>query len=75
VLSTDVESFHQAYLEIGRQLQVPGLEEEKADSKELVQRHLSQESTGQWLIIFDNADDIDIWFKKPASGTDGKYFC
>lgn len=64
---TNVENVQQAYLEIGRQLQVPGLEEDKADVKKLVQDRLSQEGAGQWLLILDNADDVDMWFEK----TDG----
>ena len=43
---------------------MPGLEEKQADVKKLAQRHLSQESAGQWLLIFDNADDVDMWIKK-----------
>jgi hypothetical protein len=39
-------------------------EEENADVKTLVQHQLSQESTGRWLLVFDNADDIDLWFGK-----------
>jgi hypothetical protein len=66
---TSGESFEQAYLEIGRQLQIPSLEEQKADVKRLVQRHLNQESTGQWLLIFDNADDTDMWFNNPGNKT------
>jgi tetratricopeptide (TPR) repeat protein len=67
---TNIESFQQAYLEIGRQLQIPDLEEEKSDVRKLVQHHMSQESTGQWLLIFDNADDIDMWFKNIGTKTE-----
>ena len=67
VAATNIENVQQAYLDIGRQLQVPGLEEDKADVKKLVQDRLSQESAGQWLLILDNADDVDMWFEK----TDG----
>jgi tetratricopeptide (TPR) repeat protein len=65
----NAERCQQAYLEIGRQLQIPGLEEEKADIRKLVQYHLSQESSGQWLLIFDNADDIDMWFESTGGKT------
>jgi hypothetical protein len=51
-----------AYREIGKQLRVPGLEDEKADVLGLVKQHISLESTGQWLFILDNADDVDLWF-------------
>lgn len=62
--ATNTESLQQAYLEAGRQLCIPGLEEGQADVKELVQRHLSNENAGRWLLIFDNVDDIDIWINQ-----------
>lgn len=58
--ATIIENLQQAFLEIDRQLHIPGLNEEQADLKMLIQRHLSQQSTGLWLLIFDNADDIDM---------------
>jgi tetratricopeptide (TPR) repeat protein len=61
VPATNIESLQQAYLEIGRQLQIPGLEEEQADVKKLVQSYLTGESAGRWLLIFDNADDMNMW--------------
>jgi len=61
VSATNMESLQQAYLKIGRQLQIPGLEEEQADVKKLVQSYLNEESAGRWLLIFDNADDMDMW--------------
>ena len=58
--ATNVESLQQAYLEVGQQLGIPGIDEEKADVKKLVQDRLSQDSAGRWLLIFDNADDIEM---------------
>jgi nucleoside phosphorylase/tetratricopeptide (TPR) repeat protein len=69
VPAASVETFEQAYLEIGRLLQVPGLADEKADVKKLIKRHLSQESVGRWLLILDNADDDDVWFKDGGSNS------
>jgi hypothetical protein len=66
--ATNAESLQRAYLEAGQQFGISGLEEERADVKKLVQRHLSQESAGRWLLIFDNADDIDMWIKKDGNG-------
>ncbi|KAI9764071.1 MAG: hypothetical protein M1840_008875 [Geoglossum simile] len=64
VPATNTESLQQAYLDVGQQLGIHGLQEEQADVKKLVQRHLSQESAGQWLLIFDSADDMDTWINK-----------
>ncbi|KAH8694330.1 hypothetical protein GQ44DRAFT_719472 [Phaeosphaeriaceae sp. PMI808] len=66
---TNVESMLEAYLEIGRQLQIPNIEQEKPEVQKIVQRSLSQESSGRWLLVFDNADDIDMWTEKAGSTT------
>ncbi|KAF2176127.1 TPR-like protein, partial [Zopfia rhizophila CBS 207.26] len=66
---TNVESMLEAYLEIGQQLQIPNVEQEKAEVQKLVQDRLSQESSGRWLLVFDNADDINIWTDKTDNTT------
>jgi tetratricopeptide (TPR) repeat protein len=62
VPATSVESLQQAFENIGRQLRLSGLEHGHADVKKLVQRHLNQESAGQWLLILDNVDEVDMWY-------------
>jgi tetratricopeptide (TPR) repeat protein len=62
--ATNRESLHQAYLDVAQQLGIPGWEDDKEDVKKLVQGYLSKESTGRWLLVFDNADDIDMWIDK-----------
>ena len=62
VRASDVISFDNAYRYIGQQLEIPGLEDDKADVKKLVKSRLSQESTGKWLLIMDNADDFEIFY-------------
>jgi Cdc6-like AAA superfamily ATPase len=68
--ATTTESLQQAYLDVGQQLGIPGLQKEQADVKKLVQRYLSQESAGQWLLIFDNADDMDMWINTGRNNND-----
>jgi tetratricopeptide (TPR) repeat protein len=58
-----IESLHQSYLDVARQLKIPGSDEDKADAKKLVQAYLSKESAGRWLLVFDNADDVNMWIK------------
>jgi hypothetical protein len=48
------------YLDVAQQLGIPRWEEDKADVKRLMQGYLSKESIGQWLLVFDNANDIDM---------------
>lgn len=67
--ATNSGSLLQAYLEVGQQLGISGLDEEQADIKKLVQCHLSQESAGRWLLIFDNADDMDMWIQNARYGS------
>ena len=66
--ATNVESLEKAYREVAQQLAIPGWEEDKADVKRLVQGYLSKESAGQWLLVFGNADDINMWINPPGSG-------
>jgi tetratricopeptide (TPR) repeat protein len=69
----NAETLHQAYLNVMRQLGIPGWDDDKADVKRLVQEHLSKESTGQWLLVFDNADDMDIWVAKAGSEKESEH--
>lgn len=59
-----ISSFENAYREIGDQLQVEGIRDVGADAKSLVKEALSQESRGEWLLIIDNADDVDLFFDR-----------
>jgi len=65
--ATNIESLYQAYLNIGRQLGIPAWEDKEANIKKLGQEYLTKHNTGQWLLVFDNADDIDMWIAKPGS--------
>ncbi|KAK5422306.1 hypothetical protein LTR06_000563 [Exophiala xenobiotica] len=72
VQATDHLTFEKDILEIGKKLNVPGIQDEKADVKNLVKQYLSQESAGNWLMTLDNADDEGIWgvpAKPSANGT------
>jgi tetratricopeptide (TPR) repeat protein len=64
-----MESLHQTYLNIAQLLSIPGREDKEADVKKLVREHLSSDNAGQWLLVYDNADDIDMWISKPGSGS------
>jgi hypothetical protein len=72
VQATDHLTFEKDILEIGKKLNIPGIQDEKADAKNLVKQYLSQESAGNWLMILYNADDEGIWgvpAKPSANGT------
>ncbi|RHZ52142.1 hypothetical protein CDV55_102329 [Aspergillus turcosus] len=56
---TTPESVEQAYMSIASEL---GMTNTKpAGVKEQVKAYLSQHSTAKWLLIFDNADDMQMW--------------
>ncbi|KAI1365233.1 hypothetical protein F5Y08DRAFT_304790 [Xylaria arbuscula] len=61
----DLVSFENAYREIGRLLQLPGINDENTDTKLLVKTGLSDARAGSWLLIIDNADDTDMLFSCP----------
>ncbi|OOF90643.1 hypothetical protein ASPCADRAFT_156291 [Aspergillus carbonarius ITEM 5010] len=56
---TSYESVDQAYVNVAQKFGIPGVKPE--DVKQAVSNYLSQESAGEWLLIFDNADDSDMW--------------
>jgi tetratricopeptide (TPR) repeat protein len=62
VPALSLESFEQACGEIARTLRIPLAAGDKEDVKELVRQYLSARRAGKWLLIVDNADDIEIVF-------------
>lgn len=66
------ESFKVAYRNIGKLLRIPGIDDEKADVKQLVKTKLSEKDSGEWLMIIDNADDTSILFHEPTDGSSEK---
>ena len=57
-----MESMEQACNDIARIRGISQATDDKQDIKELVRRYLSSEVAGQWLLIVDNADDMDLVF-------------
>ncbi|KAF7169684.1 hypothetical protein CNMCM6106_004524 [Aspergillus hiratsukae] len=56
---TSYESLEQAYMSIASKLEMTDIK--PAEVKEQVKAYLSQESMAKWLLLFDNADDMDMW--------------
>jgi tetratricopeptide (TPR) repeat protein len=59
--ATNMESLHQAYVAVAKQLGIPGLENSDTNVKKLVQEYLSNDGAGKWILIYDNADDLRMW--------------
>jgi len=61
-----IPKFEQAYMAIARKLHLPGIDDAKADVMELVAEHLGEEDTGPWLLVLDNADDLEMLTVSPV---------
>jgi tetratricopeptide (TPR) repeat protein len=62
-----LETFEQACREVAGVLGILRAEDSKEDAKELVQRHLSAERAGKWMLVVDNADNVEV-----VKGSDGE---
>ena len=58
--------FEEAYKRIARELSIPGYEDPNVDTFQLVSRFLDDDANGSWLLVLDNADDSDTFFR-PSS--------
>jgi hypothetical protein len=70
ISATSTASFENGFDDIGQALQVPRIREDKADVKSLVKTFLSQESAGRWLLIIDNADDMEMLYSRANESTE-----
>lgn len=61
IAATTRESLEQGYFKIAQELDIPGRNNENVNAMQLVQDHLSKDSTGPWLLVFDKADGISMW--------------
>ncbi|KAL7934422.1 P-loop containing nucleoside triphosphate hydrolase protein [Trichoderma chlorosporum] len=60
VPAIDVTTFENAYREIGRGLNIQGIDDNAADVKSLVKSALRQ-SAEPWLLVIDNADEMALF--------------
>jgi nucleoside phosphorylase/tetratricopeptide (TPR) repeat protein len=70
--STSMEAVEQAFMSISEQLGLQNVT--PADVKTQVKAWLSLETAGLWLLIIDNADDIDMWVSSKNSSLALKSF-
>ena len=70
IAATTTENLHQGYLNVARELNISGWDDPQANLKKLVQTYLDSENAGQWLLVFDNADDLDMWITVPKPSDD-----
>jgi tetratricopeptide (TPR) repeat protein len=65
--AVSMESFEQACVEIAQELGIAQAADKEEDAKELVKQYLSSSRAGRWLLVVDNADDLDIMFGREQS--------
>lgn len=58
--------FEQAYKDIAAKVELPERNDPKADILRLVYNWLCDERNGRWLMIWDNADDSDVFYSSDA---------
>ncbi|KAF1950535.1 hypothetical protein CC80DRAFT_228667, partial [Byssothecium circinans] len=62
--------FEEAYRDIADRLQLPGRSDPKANVLRLVSNWLQDEANGRWMMILDNADDVNVFYPKQAHASD-----
>nr|XP_036584595.1 uncharacterized protein CTRU02_05670 [Colletotrichum truncatum]KAF6794113.1 hypothetical protein CTRU02_05670 [Colletotrichum truncatum] len=62
VPAVDTVMFENAYRDIGRALSIQSIEDDEADVKGLVKAALERDGDRSWLLIIDNADDMELLF-------------
>ena len=62
------ERFEDSYRDIATRLRLPGHLDPKTDLLRLVYNWLHNEEIGEWLMILDNADNLELFYPK-AHGT------
>ncbi|KAH8683388.1 hypothetical protein BGZ60DRAFT_524713 [Tricladium varicosporioides] len=56
--------FEEAYRDIADKLELPERNDPKVDVLRLVSNWLCNETNGKWLMVVDNADDVEVFYPK-----------
>ena len=65
--ASTVSRMDQAYKDIARKLCLLGLDKPNVDTFKLVSEWLSDDAHGSWLLVLDNADNIEIFFRTKSN--------
>ena len=63
--------FEEAYRDLADRLELPGRLDAKADVLRLVKNWLCNETNGQWIIVLDNVDDVEMFIPSSRRQQDG----
>ncbi|KAH8810775.1 kinesin light chain 1 [Xylogone sp. PMI_703] len=64
--------FEQAYSDIAKIMSIPGIDDPQNDILILLQDWLSKPENGSWLLVLDNADDLELFFYLDLSAKEAK---
>ncbi|UKZ61236.1 uncharacterized protein TrAtP1_002504 [Trichoderma atroviride] len=64
--ASSAAQFRQAFESIAKAYDIPGYAEPKVDMLLVVKHWLEEKDHGEWFMIIDNADDIQLFFGQPA---------
>src|SRR6202011_4227669 len=67
IYASTVYRVDQAYRDIARMLCLPGLNNPNADVFQLVSDWLGDNAHGPWLLVLDNADDMETFFSDKSN--------
>jgi hypothetical protein len=71
VHASTTERFREGYRTIAERVKLPGWDQPDKDILKLVFNWLCDESNGNWVIIIDNADDVEVFTRSLASSERG----
>jgi hypothetical protein len=61
---------HRSFTDIAQKLRIPGWDNEKADVRQIVKLHLSRRDIRQSVLIFYNADSVNLSLNRTFTGCD-----
>ncbi|KAJ8127162.1 hypothetical protein O1611_g6476 [Lasiodiplodia mahajangana] len=67
VQMTSALTVETSYRQIGRRLNVCGIDDKDADVKSLIKDALSSKEAGEWLLVLDGIDDAEPFFGGPGN--------
>ncbi|KAK0740165.1 hypothetical protein B0T18DRAFT_203158 [Schizothecium vesticola] len=70
VHASTTERFQQAYTSFAQQFLLADEEDPGQDKLELVKLWLERKNVGRWLLVIDNADDAEIFFRSKNTPSD-----
>ncbi|KAF4465147.1 hypothetical protein FALBO_8007 [Fusarium albosuccineum] len=64
------ERFIESYAKIAKECRIPGFDESDNDGLSVTKDWLESRESGKWLMIIDNADDLQLFFPQPDKPSD-----